>query len=190
MRAIGKLLAVVLIGVCAGALLISEPRSQVPFVQFVFPGEPYYPNDTASCQPPYTLDTLEVVGYNFNTSFVGADLRVVYPMALQYYQDIVDATLWIGNSLEGLAIVWQTPRNGFEPVVLFRVQVYWTEQCDCNDSPQYLFVMAYPGNLNPTFVRWPDYAQFPAVGMYSEICRTDPLSTRTTTWGKVKALYR
>jgi hypothetical protein len=190
MRSIGKLLAVVLIGACAGTLLISEPRSQVPFVQFVFPGDPFWTNDSSGCKPPFTLDTLEVVAYNFNTSFVGADLRVVYPPALQYYQDIVDATLWIGNSIEGLAIVWQTPRNGFEPVVLFRVQVLWTEQCDCHGTPQHVFVVPYPGNLNPTFVRWPDYAQFPAVGMYSEICRTPPVPIRSTTWGGIKALYR
>ena len=130
------------------------------------------------------------MGYNFNSSVVGAGLTIQYPPALLFIQDHIDATLWLGQSNEGLSMVWQTPRNGFEPLLLFRTEVIWTQSCDCNSGPQPVYVTGYNGGANPAFVRWPDYTEVLAVGMMSLICRQPPISVESTTWGRIKALYR
>jgi hypothetical protein len=44
-------------------------------------------------------------------------------------------------------------------------------------------------NPDPTAVRWPDTTAIDLVGMTSLVC-PGPVSTSTTTWGAVKALYR
>ena len=163
--------------------------AQVPYVWILLDGDRTW---LYECKAAATLDTLDVVGYNFNAWFVGFDVQIYYPPALLFIEDQVDATLWLGQSPEGLAIVWQTPRNGFaSEVLLFRSVVIWTGNCSCViPAPhQPVVVKGYPGNVNPTYARWPDYVAVPAVGLTSLICADPPISVEETTWGRIKALF-
>ncbi len=141
------------------------------------------------CKAAATFDTLEVVAQNFNTWFVGVDFSINYSDALLWYEDIVPADLWIGSSEYGIAIVWQIPQNGFNPIVVLRTSVLWTGTCHCGAPPQVVTVGGYIGLPHPMAVRWPDYQEFDVLGATSSIC-AEPVSVHSTTWGSIKALYR
>jgi hypothetical protein len=186
-KALAVVLAMLLIGVCTGGAL-----AQVPFIQVYFDAD--Y-NDTQSpCLPPGSSSSLYVAALNFNDLVSAVDYKVQFPPALMYIGENVNAgggDPVIGNSEIGIAIAWALPRNGFVTMLLSRVFVDWTGDCDCAQGPQALRVVGYDDVFSPTpkAVRWPSGEPFEAVGMLSLIC-PGPTSTEATTWGGVKALYR
>jgi hypothetical protein len=186
-KALAVVLAMLLIGVCTGGAL-----AQVPFVQAYFDAD--Y-NDTQSpCKNPGTSSSLYVAALNLNDLISAVDFKVLFPPALLYAGETVNAEASdpvIGNAQIGEAIAWQLAKNGFETLLLTRVFVEWTGDCDCLQGPQALRVVGYDDvySPNPTAVRFFGGAQFECVGMLSLIC-PGGVSTETTTWGGVKALYR
>lgn len=186
-KALAVVLAMLLIGVCTGGAL-----AQVPFIQAYFDAD--Y-NDTQSpCKTPDSGSSLYVAALNLNDLVSAVDFKVLFPPALLYVGEAVNAGVndpVIGNAEIGEAIAWQLPKNGFETLLLTRVFVVWTADCDCLQGPQPVRVVGYDDlySPHPTAVRWPGGSQFECVGMLSLIC-PGGVSTATTTWGGVKALYR
>ena len=190
-KALAVVLAMLLIGVCTGGAL-----AQVPFIQAYFDAD--Y-NDTQSpCKTPGSGSTLYVAALNFNELISAVDFKIQFPPALMYIGENVaedpegdPGDITIGNSLSGIAIAYNLPRNGYETMLLTRVFVEWTGDCDCLQGPQPLRVVGYDDVYSPTpkAVKWPSGEQFDVVGMLSLIC-PGGVSTETTTWGGVKALYR
>ncbi|HEX5132505.1 MAG TPA: hypothetical protein VFX92_08465 [Candidatus Krumholzibacteria bacterium] len=196
----------------AGVLVLSivslaavASMAQVPNVQVYFNGNPAYNSysDTqAFCESPGTAQDLYVVLQNWNMFVQGVDFSVDYPAALFAGGETapVDA-LVIGSSnatggTGGIAIAWNLPQNGFDPLLALTVHAIWTGSCDCNNGPQPLVVKGYHyaeigngGKADPTGVRWPDYAELSGVGLTSLVC-PGTIATEETTWGGVKALYR
>jgi hypothetical protein len=176
-----------LIGVCTGGAL-----AQVPFIQAYFDAD--Y-NDTQSpCKSAGTESTLYVAALNLNDLVSAIDFKVLFPPALMWTGDLPNAgggDPVIGNSLIGMAIAWNLPQNGFQTLLVDRILVEWTAECDCLQGPQPLRVVGYDDVYSPVpkAVSWPGGQQFEVVGMLSLIC-PGGVSTETTTWGGVKALYR
>jgi hypothetical protein len=190
-KALAVVLAMLLIGVFTGGAL-----AQVPFIQVYFDAD--Y-NDTQSpCKTPGSSSILYVAALNFNDLISAVDFKIQFPPALMYIGEDVredpdgDAgDISIGDSQNGIAIAYNLPRNGFQTMLLSRIFVDWTGDCDCAQGPQPLRVVGYDDIYSPTpkAVRWPSGEQFDVVGMLSLIC-PGPTSTESTTWGGVKALYR
>jgi hypothetical protein len=191
-RALAGVLAIVFVG-----LLAAGATAQVPFFQVYFDDNSNgtYGETQSPCGEVAMEASLYVVAQNWNMLVTAVDYQLFFPQALLYsddnYPDVPGGTLVIGDSKVGVAISWGLPRNGFSPLLLSRVDAYWTGLCDCAAGPQAIVVGPYPesGNNSPTGVRWPDYTTFPAVGMTSLIC-PGPVATEETTWGGIKALYR
>jgi len=185
-KALAVVLAMLLIGVCTGGAL-----AQVPFIQVYFDDAPY--NDTQSpCLPPGSSSSLYVVALNLNDLVSAIDWKIQFPSALMYVgENVESATLVIGDSQVGIGVSYALPRNGFVPMLLSKVIVDWTGDCDCAAGPQALRVVGYDDVNSPTpkAVRWPTGEPFDVVGMLALIC-PGPTSTEATTWGGVKALYR
>jgi len=190
-RQMGRLATSFLIAGCLLGVRSISTDAQIPLVQIRLGNEPDEWSVTY-CKPPYTIDTLEVVAFNLNMWLAAADLKIVYPPAISFMEDIIDADLWLGTSDVGIAMTWQTPKNAFSPVEILRARVIWTAMCDCDSrNPQQVVdIQGYFGNPNPHVVRWPDYAEFQLAGFYSLICKDPPVPVRSVTWGAIKALYR
>jgi hypothetical protein len=186
-KALAVVLATLLIGVCTGGAL-----AQVPFVQVYFDAD--Y-NDTQSpCKNPGSSSHLYVAALNLNALVSAMDYKILFPAALMYVGETPNAgpnDPVIGNSEIGIAIAWQIFKNGYETILLSDVIVDWTGDCDCLQGPQALRVVGYDDvySPNPKAVAWPASNEIECVGMLSLIC-PGGVSTETTTWGGVKALYR
>jgi hypothetical protein len=178
--------------------------AQVPNVQLYFNGNPTYNtySDTqADCELPGTMQNLYVVLQNWNMFVQGVDFSIDYPAAIFPGGEVPPVnTLVIGNSnanggTGGVAIAWQLPQNGFDPLLALTVNATWTGACDCNGGPSPLVVKGYQyginpgGKLQPQAVRWPDFAEIDGVGLTSLVC-PGTIATEETTWGGIKALYR
>jgi hypothetical protein len=191
-----KALAVVLVAACIG-VFAGAAMAQVPFVQVFFDADVFgegYSVTQSDCLPPNTISDLNVVAMNWNMFIQAIDFKVIIPPALLYLSDTPNTTIAdpvIGNSPSGMAIAYNIPRNGFSPLLLTTIRVLWTGACNCAAGPQAIVVTGFDPSVNPNpqAVRWPDFVQLDGVGMTSLIC-PGPVSTQSSTWGGVKALYR
>jgi hypothetical protein len=200
-----KVLAGVLVASLVG-LMAGAATAQVPNIQCYFNGNVAFNSfngtQLVACEAPGTPQNVYVVMNNWNMFVQAVEFSIDYPAALFRTGETAPAnTLVIGGSPSnggtgGIAIAWNLPQNGFDPLLALSVQTVWTSSCDCNAGPQALVVRGYNysnpgngGNTDPVAVRWPDYAEFSGVGLTSLVC-PGPVSTEETTWGGVKALYR
>jgi hypothetical protein len=134
------------------------------------------------------FDTLYVVAHNFDTWIMGAEFTIDYSTLLTVVgEEAVGADLTIGQSQSGIAMVWQTPRNGYNPVVMLIVTVVW----ECNDcaglDDTEIVVREYPDKPSPRCVDFWTEEYVDGVGMTSLICSSLPVEN--TSWGQIKALY-
>jgi hypothetical protein len=190
-RALAGVLAIAFVG-----LMAAGATAQVPFFQVYFDDDSNgsYGETQANCGPVNGQQNLYLVLLNANTFVAALDYKISFPAGIMWLQDnypeLTGGTLNIGTSPEGNAVAYNLPRNGFLPILVITINSLWTGACNgCADGPQPLVVGGYPGKTSPTFIRWPDIAEFGAVGMTSLLC-PGPVSTQSTTWGGVKALYR
>jgi hypothetical protein len=194
-RALAGVLAIAFVGLMAAGAM-----AQIPFFQVYFDDDSNgsFGETQAQCGTAAQQANLYVVALNWNMFVAAVDYQLFLPAALLYQMDTYPitpgGTLNIGNSFTGVALSYGLPRNGFAPMLLSTVGVIWTGLC-ANDcalyGPQAIVVGPYPegGKTAPSGVRWPDFAEFSAVGMTSLLC-PGPVSTTETTWGGIKALYR
>jgi hypothetical protein len=191
-RALAGVLAIALVALCAAGA-----TAQVPFFQVYFDdaSNGTYGETQSTCGQSGTQASLYLVAQNWNMLVNGVDYQVYFPQALLYSNEtfpiVPGGSVVFGNSHQGAAIGYGLPRNGFSPLLISTIGVYWTGLCDCAAGPQAIVVGPHPGSgaESPQGVRYPDYAIFPAVGMTSLIC-PGPVATEEKTWGGIKALYR
>jgi hypothetical protein len=189
-RALAGVLAIAFVG-----LMAVGATAQVPFFQAYFDDDSNgsYGETQAFCGVANNFQNLYLVLQNANTFVAAVDYQVTFPGALLFVQDtypvVPGGHLNLGNSQGGNAVSYGLPRSGFSPMLVVTMSTLWTGACDCFAGPQALIVGPYPDKTAPAFVRWPDYAEFSAVGMTSLVC-PGPVATQSTTWGGVKALYR
>jgi len=138
------------------------------------------------CPGVDVFDTLYVAITNTNTFISGVEFAVNYPPELLWISDLWVQPVTVGNTQSGISMGWATPQNGFSTVQICGVLVQWK----CNTCPTTNIPMPVGPNPFTTFIGYtdfPNFAQFPAVGLTSLICAT--IATEESTWGKVKALY-
>ena len=168
--------------------------AQIPNVQWFF--------DEGLTQTSKDCDgTTNQIGYvvavNFNAFISAVEYIVEYPPSgdMQWLSDIPvnENQLNIGNTSAGVASAWSLPLDCFQPTVIMRVLYDWNRCGNCdnlNNQYQPIIVGADPISGQLRFVRWPDNAEFQAIGMLSLVCdTTNPPAVEETTWGHVKALY-
>ena len=183
MKKVFAAFALLLLLIAGGASAQVNPYFQVFFPHPDNPGDPYFWQAHVNCTPGQ-MDSLYVVGKNMNAWVIGAEYQVLYPSPnIMWMADIYTPTTTIGNTAIGISEVWQTPLNGWAPVLLASA-LYM-----CNDCPPDTPILVGP-NPNTGFIGYSDIntTLYPAIGMVSTFC---PLTvpTEDTTWGQVKALF-
>ncbi len=175
--ATGLVLVLAMAAVCA-------VNAQTPFIAVFFdPGFSVWEKDC----PGFIIDTLYVAGVNFNTMVTGAEFAIRYPVAITCLADLNITPITIGNTWSGISMGYPVPLNGFSPVGLCKVMVFWN--CTACEYPfSYNDVKVIPHPVT-RFLGWTDltFTERPAVGLTSEICWV--VSVEETTWGRVKALF-
>jgi hypothetical protein len=188
-KALAVGLAAVLIGVCTGGAMAQNPYMQIYFNSNVQFGS--YTDTQSDCGTG--MQDVYLVAHNMNMFVQAVEFIVSFPPALIYLSDTPNLPtiydLVIGNANVGEAIAYNLPQNGFVPMLLTTISVFWAGNCDCLNGPQALVVGPYPGQLSPRAVEWPSYVAVDVVGMTSLVC-PGVVSTEQKTWGSVKALYR
>ena len=188
-KASAGMLAVALVGVLAGSAM-----AQVPTVQVYF--DVSHTQTEALCGSIGNVTTLYVAMNNWNMNITGVDFSINYSSALIWLADNLPdpvTQVAIGQSPTGIAIAYANCcyLDGFQSVEVLQPLMLWAPSCDCNQSPYAVVVGGYTplGKTQPTAVRKEDFQQFSGIGMTSLICPA-PFAIESSTWGKVKALYR
>ena len=190
-RALAGVLVAAIVGLSAGGAMADA----VPFIQVYFDDDSNgsFGETQANCGTADSPKSLYLVVLNGNAFVSAVDYQVSFPPAMMFLNDsypvVPGGHLNIGDSSNGNAVSYGFPRSGFSPMLVVTINGLWTGVCDCAQGPQPLVVGGYPGKTSPSFVRWPDFVEFAAVGMTSLIC-PGPVATEETTWGGIKALYR
>jgi hypothetical protein len=135
------------------------------------------------------LDTLYVVAQNVNTFFNAIEYKIVYSPGFNYFfwvGDLNSAGTVVGNSSVGVSLGWGLPHNGFNPIVVQRILIFWT--CSGCIGPDDVIVVPNPFTADPVVaVEFPTNIKIPMIGLTSTICAVVP--TEDTTWGRVKSMY-
>jgi len=176
-------IATLVIAVLLATVIVANAQD-VPFIGVYF--DEYLNHMHRDFSGPLGMDTWYIVGNNFNCWVGGMEFKIDYPSVVTWLADVDAPPVTIGNTSTGFSTGFGLPRNGFEPVLICKVNVWWlTEGCPSNNIPVTVVQHPYTGYLGGT--DFPDYNLVPAVGMTSLICPSVPVED--TTWGGVKALY-
>ena len=166
--------------------------AQIPNVQWFF--------DANLTQTAFDCDgTTNQFGYivavNFNAFISAVEYKMDYPPTgdLIWRIDIPvnPNQLNIGNTSVGVASAWSLPLDCFQPTVIMQVLYDWSGCNNCNpaaNTNQPIVAGPNPSSGRLRFVRFPDNAEFDAIGMLSLVC-PGTIPVEETTWGQVKALY-
>jgi hypothetical protein len=182
--------ALLTIAIVCTIAIAGSALAQTPNIAVYFDANYQVGSENCPAAPPLSvLDTLYVVGHNFNMWIGSCEFQIDYPPQMQIMGDIYDSDLQIGNTWSGIGLVWNPPKNGFVDALLCRVRFLWN--CDdCQGTPG----NGYPIQVNPhpdsgllRAIRWPDLYEQTAVGMLSYICPQVPVEE--SSWGQIKALY-
>jgi hypothetical protein len=165
--------------------LTCATNAQTPYIAVYFDSGL---SDLGMDCPGFMVDTLYVGGVNFNTMVTGTEFAITYPPAVLWMADLNVPPVTIGQTINGISMGYGVPLNGFSPLELCRVIVFWN--CDHCDQPYIenpINVVAHPFT---GFLGWTDltFTERPAVGLTSKVC---PFASpvEETTWGRVKSLY-
>ncbi len=185
---------IAVIAIAVAGIITGSATAQVPNVQVYFDAS--HTRTDAFCGTFGIVTTLHVVMNNWNMNITGVDFSINYSSALIWLADNLPDPLTqvaIGQSPTGIAIAYANCcyLDGFQSVEVLQPLMLWSPSCDCN---QYLYAVVVGGytplgKTQPTAVRKEDFQQFSGIGMTSLIC-PDPNAIESSTWGKVKALYR
>ncbi len=184
------LLAAAFVGLTA----FSAYAQSVPRVQWFFDAD--FTQTDKDCDG--SLNNIGyVVAVNFNMFISSVEYMIQYPAKMTWTFDIpMNANqLNLGNTSVGVASAWTLPLDCFQPTVIMQVLYDW--RCGNCDNPydknQPIVVGPDPTSGLLRFIRWPDNAEFQAIGMVSFVCYftgpPPPTPVEPTTWGRIKALY-
>jgi hypothetical protein len=177
-----RIATLVVVALMATVVAVS---AQTPYIAVFF--DSGLSHQAKDCPGP-VADTWYVAAENFNTYLSGAEFQVQYPAAVTWLADTDKPAATIGNTQNGISMGFPGPVNGFVPVLLCKVQVFWN--CDACVEPYLDNAVKVVPNQYTGFLGVTDYPLFqeiPGVGLTSYICATVP--TEETSWGQVKALY-
>ena len=166
----------------------------VPYVGFFSAISPNGEGLSEAFIPPGTagaLGTAWIIAYNFNCLVTGIELQVDYPTQITWFADIGTQPVTIGNTLNGMAMGWALPQDGFQGVVICSVLFTWNAtNCGGPNRDKAIQVIGHqflgtPGT--PKYTCFNQVLPNVAVGLTALICPTVPVEE--STWGKVKSLY-
>jgi hypothetical protein len=188
-----KVLAVVLAAafVCIGAYNAS---AQVPLLKVVFNED--FGTDSKDCPGP-VLDTLAVIGSNFNTYLGAIEYGVSFPPSISLIGEMFlpNKVVSIGTSDVtagpdfGLTIGFgNNPVNAFSTAVIHRMIVVWN--CSSCGPPSDDVIQVVPNGLSNELrgAVWPTSVLFDIYGGTSVICPSS-VPVQEQTWGQIKSLY-
>jgi hypothetical protein len=179
-----KVLAVVLT-VAFVSMWAYAATAQTPHVVVFF--DEHWTQTTEVCQGAGVFDTLFVVAVNFDMWMSAIEYSVDYPPSVNWFADVPNTPLNIGNTPGGVASTWSLPQNAFAPLGVMNVVVQWTcDDCSLNQGDE-ITVRPHPLTGFIRAARWPDNVLFEGVGLTSLVCPVVPVEEKT--WGGVKALY-
>jgi len=177
-----------MVAVCVSFLTVAA-EAQIPRVQIYFDSDFRQTNAWCPGQPPGTVvETAYVVAENFDIWLSAIEYSIEYPMQVMFIADVIDPSLLhLGMSPDGIAIAFPTPGNAYQQLLVQKIIFLW--MCDvCPLHTAYYWrVGAYPGELLPRAVSWPNEDFVDAQGGTSVICGGSPVET--STWGLIKAMY-
>jgi hypothetical protein len=189
-----KVLAVVLaaVFVCVGAY---SADAQVPFATVVFDDD--FGKNSKDCPGNNVLDTLTVIGANFNTFLGAIEYGISFPPSLSLIgeQFLPNKVISVGTSDVtaapdfGLTIGFgNNPVNAFATAVIHRMIVLWN--CTGCDPPTDETVLVVANGLSGLLqgAVWPTSVLFPVLGGIAVVCPT-PVPVEEQTWGQIKSLY-
>lgn len=158
--------------------------AQTPYIAVYF--DPGFSVECKDC-PGQVLDVWYVAGVGFNTPVTGAEFAIEYPAAASWLGDLNTPPVTIGSTPTGISMGYATPLNGYSPVGLCQVHVFWV--CDGCGPPWYWNMIKVRPHPSTGFLGWTDgdYVERNAVGLTSIICGGTPVEE--TTWGRLKALF-
>jgi hypothetical protein len=166
-------------------LVAGVASAQTPYIGVFFNSG--YSQQTKDC-PGSIPDVLYVAGFNFNALVVGAGFAIEYPQAMTWLSDADLPPVAVGYTPTGLSVGWAAPQNGFSPIRICTVNIFW----QCMSCPGFtdtmIRVIPDPTTGVLGFTDYPQYDLVAAVGTAAVICPVE-LPTEETTWGGVKALY-
>jgi len=160
--------------------------AQTPYIAVYF--DQYMTQETKDCPGPM-VDTWYVAAKNFNAFLTGAEFAIEYPAAVTWLADLNKPAVSVGSTPAGISMGFPLPVNGFFPVFLCNVQVFWN--CSSCVEPFLNNAVRVVANPNTSFLGVTDFPQYnaiPSVGLTAILCPTT-VPTEETSWGQVKALY-
>jgi len=168
--------------------------AQVPIVR-IYEDQSYSP--FFHCGPQGTLHEFIVVLHNVDDVVSAVDFSIQYPASMIFLGDQLpdggyfnNEVILLGSSPTGVAVAWHSccMTDASQGLVVLRPLIMWTGNCDC---AQALVVGGYTplGKTQPSFVRFADFTEHPALGSASPWIQCS-VPVEPTTWGKVKSLYR
>lgn len=182
-----------LIAVALMATVVAVSAQPQPYIAVYFDQYYGYGQETKDC-PGFVMDTWYVAAVNFNTFITGADFKIVYPPAVTYLGDLNTPPVTVGNTNIGISMGFALPKNGYNPVPLCQVRVFWNcDNCNGGVPPvSYLNnlvqVVTNPNTLFLGVTDFPNFNMIPGVGLTAVLCPCT-IPTEETSWGQVKALY-
>ncbi|MCH7548656.1 MAG: hypothetical protein IH969_03805 [Candidatus Krumholzibacteriota bacterium] len=182
------LLAAAFVGLTA----FSAYAQSVPRVQWFFDAD--FTQTDKDCDG--SLNNIGyVVAVNFNAFISAVEYRIDYPprdFSWEFDLVVNENQFFIGSTPFGIASAWSLPLDCFQPTVIMQVLYDWSGCNNCNpaaNTNQPIVAGPNPSSGRLRFVRFPDNAEFDAIGMLSLVC-PGTIPVEETTWGQVKALYR
>jgi len=168
-------------------VLASSARSQTPVVHVYL--DPQFQVLHRTCPPSGTIDTLYVVASGFTSPITDIEYSVNLYGNFAFVQDLIPPGFsGTGYSGVGMRVDFGGPTNVVGKVLVQRIFGYWSCQpCGGGFIP---FIVVEPHNESGKIqaTRWPDLAKIEADGGINPLCGVLPVAS--STWGRIKALYR
>jgi hypothetical protein len=178
-----RIATLVVVALMATSVVVS---AQTPYIAVYF--DAGLSQESKDC-PGSMPDVLHVAAINFNQFVIGAEFAIQYPPAMLFMGDLNTPPVTIGNTQTGISMGWPLPLNGFAPIELCQVSIFW--QCAGCDQAYWDNPIRVVPNPNTNFlgmVNFPQNDLVPSGGLTAIVC-PHSVPTEETTWGQVKALY-
>ena len=177
--------------VLALVVSVTAVSAQTPYIAVYFNDaltqEGLLATAAESCPGLNVPGELFIAFSNANAWVSAVEFAVDYPPQIVHLADADTQPVTVGQTPNGLSMGWSTPQNGFlSAIFVCRVIFLWN--CDgCQATKVPIVVVPHPATNFLGYTDFPNFNQFPAVGLTALFCATVP--TEDTTWGQVKALY-
>ncbi len=168
------------------AAFVSSVPAQVPIVQVYLDGE--LETIHRECPPTATLDTLYVVASGFITPIIDIEYRIDTFGNFGILQDFFPTGFTNeGFSGDGIRVSFGSSKDASGKLLVQRIWGAWF-CASCGGSAAYIIVQPHPISGKVQGTGWPDLTKIEATGGFNNLCVVLPVES--STWGRIKALYR